>query len=209
MKTNEGTKQNNLVITPVDEPKITVDNLEVAQFVYLLLTRDKLRNIIGTISSKAVLILGRFTPERKAVLDTIADTLRRHSLIPIIFDFERATSRDFIETIKTLSSMSLFVIADITNPKSAPLELALTVPDYQIPFIPIIQEGEQPFSMFGDLTKYNWVATLLTYPSTSALVKVFKPAVIDEAFRILKIISKHKAEILQTRSVDDYLKEVG
>ena len=83
--------------------------------------------------------------------------LRKHNLLPIIFDFERATSRDFTETIKTLAGMSLFVIADITNPKSAPLELQATIPDYQIPFVPIMQEGETPFSMFADLTKYPWV----------------------------------------------------
>jgi hypothetical protein len=31
----EGATQNSLVITPEDEPTITVDNLEVAQFIYL------------------------------------------------------------------------------------------------------------------------------------------------------------------------------
>ena len=30
-------KQQNLIITPDHEPKITVDNIEVAQFIYLLL----------------------------------------------------------------------------------------------------------------------------------------------------------------------------
>jgi len=37
----EGTKQQNLVITQEDEPEITVDNIEVAQFVYLLLHNEK------------------------------------------------------------------------------------------------------------------------------------------------------------------------
>jgi hypothetical protein len=34
---NDGTKQHNLIITAYGEPEITVDNIEVAQFVYLLL----------------------------------------------------------------------------------------------------------------------------------------------------------------------------
>jgi hypothetical protein len=56
--------------------------------------------------------------------------------------------------------LSLFVIADVTNPKSAPLELQATVPDYQIPFVLIIQEGEKSFSMLSDLIgKYDWVLT--------------------------------------------------
>jgi hypothetical protein len=55
----EGTKQQNLVITRQDEPAITVDKIEVAQFVYLLLNNKKVRDVIDTITSKVVLILGQ------------------------------------------------------------------------------------------------------------------------------------------------------
>jgi hypothetical protein len=68
---NNGTEQTNLIISKTEEVTITLDNLEVAQFIYLMLNNKKIRDIIDTISSKAVLILGRFTPERKAILDTI------------------------------------------------------------------------------------------------------------------------------------------
>jgi hypothetical protein len=57
-----------LVITNEDEPEITVDNIEVARFIYLMLHNQKIRDVIDTITSKAVLILGRFTDKRKAVL---------------------------------------------------------------------------------------------------------------------------------------------
>jgi len=56
----EGAQQQNLVITRADEPEITVDNIEVAQFIYLMLHNQKIRDVIDTITSKAVLILGRF-----------------------------------------------------------------------------------------------------------------------------------------------------
>lgn len=72
----DGAKQQNLVITAPGEPEITVDNIEVAQFVYLLLRNQKIRDVIDTITSKAVLILGRFTPERKAVLDALREERR-------------------------------------------------------------------------------------------------------------------------------------
>jgi hypothetical protein len=64
-------KQQNLIITPENEPEITVDNIEVAQFIYLMLNNEKVRDVIDTITSKTVLILGRFTAERKAVLDAL------------------------------------------------------------------------------------------------------------------------------------------
>jgi hypothetical protein len=79
----DGAKQQDLVITPENEPEITVDNIEVAQFVYLLLHNQKICDVINTITSKAVLILGRFTKERKAVLDALRDELRNRNLLPI------------------------------------------------------------------------------------------------------------------------------
>jgi hypothetical protein len=84
----EGAKQQNLVITPPIEPAITVDNIEVAQFIYLMLNNQKVRDVIDTITSKAVLILGRFTDERKKVLDALREELRKHNYLPILFDFE-------------------------------------------------------------------------------------------------------------------------
>jgi Pentapeptide repeats (8 copies) len=56
----EGAEQKNLVITPTGEPEITVDNLEVAQFIYLLLKNERIRHVIDTIGKKGVLLLGRF-----------------------------------------------------------------------------------------------------------------------------------------------------
>lgn len=200
-------KQSNLVITNYNEAIITVDNLEIAQFIYLLLKREKIRNVINTITSKAVLILGRFTSERKFILEKMADELRRYNLLPIIFDFERSSARDFTETIKTLAGMSLFVIADITNPKSAPLELQATVPDYQIPFVPIIQKGEEPFSMFIDLKgKYDWILEPIEYPSLDKLLQVFKNAIIDRACKKQQELQKRKTEQLKILSVNDFLK---
>jgi len=46
------------------EPVITVDNIEVAQFIYLLLNNRAICDVIDAIASKAVLILGRFLNSR-------------------------------------------------------------------------------------------------------------------------------------------------
>ena len=89
----ERTQQQNLVITRTDEPAITVDNIEVAQFIYLLLHNEKIRDVIDTITSKAVLILGRFTQERKPILEALRKELRQRKYLPILFDFEKPRSR--------------------------------------------------------------------------------------------------------------------
>jgi hypothetical protein len=77
-KVDDRTKQQNLFITDRYQPVITVDNIKVAQFIYLLLNSQEIREVIDTITSKAVLILGRFSDERKPVLDAIRDELRKH-----------------------------------------------------------------------------------------------------------------------------------
>jgi hypothetical protein len=73
-------------------------------------------------TSKVVLVLGRFSDLlRKAVLDGLRTKLRKFNLLTIIFDFDRPTDKDLTETIQMLAGMSMFVIADITSPKSTPL----------------------------------------------------------------------------------------
>jgi hypothetical protein len=84
-----GAVQSDLIISPNNEQRITVDNLEVAQFIYLLLNNQTIRHVIDTITSKVVLILGRFTPERKAILDAIREELRKRDYLPVLFDFEK------------------------------------------------------------------------------------------------------------------------
>ncbi|MCB0105949.1 MAG: pentapeptide repeat-containing protein [Caldilineaceae bacterium] len=195
------TIQQDLIITPDDQPAITVDNLEVAQFVYLLLHNEKIRSVIDTITSKAVLILGRFTPERKAILDGLRDALREWDYVPILFDFDKPTNEDFTGTIKTLASMCHFVIADITNPKSSPLELQATVPDYMIPFVPIIQEDETPFAMFVDLwiRHRDWVLEPLTYVAANDLIASLEDDIIKPAEERFALLTLRKAQALQTR----------
>ena len=65
----------------------------------------------------------------------------RSGYLPIIFDFERPTDRDLTETVKILAGLSRFVIADVTNTSSVPLELQATVPEYMVPFVTIAQRG--------------------------------------------------------------------
>lgn len=200
-------EQRDLVITPPRVPTISVDNIKVAQFIYLILNNEEIRDVINTLTSKSVLILGRFSlPERKTILDALRNKLREYDLLPIVFDFDRPADKDFTETIKTLAGLCYFVIADVTNPKSSPLELQATVPDYQIPFVPIIQEGESPFAMMVDLQKkYNWVLNTVSYDSQETLMKVLKPLIIDPAMKKrqeLRIIKAQEPEII---SAKDYL----
>jgi uncharacterized protein YjbI with pentapeptide repeats len=201
------TNQTGLLATSRESSeRTTVDRLEVAQFIYLLLNNKTFTDTVNALGNKLVLILGRFT-DRKEVLEAIRRELRKYDYLPMVFDFQRPTDRDFTETVKTLAGLSRFIIAEITRPQSVPLEAEATIPDYGIPFVPLIAAGERPFSMFRDLwQKYrDWVLDPLVYESVEQLIGVFKSGVIQPANARLAVLRKRKAEEIVMRYAKDLL----
>jgi hypothetical protein len=144
---------------------------------------QKIRTVIDTITSKAVLILGRFTPERKSVLDALREELRRHDYLPILLDFDKPSSRNLTETISTLAHIARFVIADITDAKSIPQELQRIIPSLpSLPVQPLLLSTEYEYGMFKDLLDYPWILEPYQYDSLEELLasldkKVIAPAV--------------------------------
>ena len=178
-------------------PIITVDNLKIAQFIYLLLNNKEIRDVIDTIAKKAVLILGRFTSERKVILDALRDALRAHGYLPILFDFDKPSSQDFTETVSTLAHLSRFIVADLTDPSSIPQELYAIVPHRMVPVQPLLKESEDPkhlnseYSMFIDLRKkYHWVLSTYRYRELEDLLASLQAKVIDPAEQKAKELEK-------------------
>lgn len=190
----DGFIQSNLRVTPIDELRITVDDLEVAQFIYLMLNNQNIRNVIETITSKAVLILGRFTEERKKVLDALKDELRKRNYLPIVFDFENPSGKSVDETINLLARMSRFVIADITDAKSIPQELRGIVPDNpSIPVVPLIWKDQREYGMFDYFRGFSWVLPLHEYESPEALLRDIISAIIAPAEQKVKELREKTA----------------
>ena len=178
----EGAIQSDLIITPDNETSITVDNLEVAQFIYLLLNNEKIRDVIETIATKVVLIVGRFTSERKGILNAIKGELRRHDYLPVVFDFETPACRDTQETITTLARLARFVIADITDPRSVPQELVSIVESLpSLPIQPLLEVGYEPWGMYDHIKRYPWVLEIHHYKDLDGLLTSLSEKVITPA----------------------------
>jgi Pentapeptide repeats (8 copies) len=192
LKLDGATKQQNLVITRHNEPAITVDDIEVAQFIYLMLDNQKIRNVIDTITSKAVLILGRFTDERKAVLDALREELRKRNYLPILFDFDVPDTRDITETVSLLARMARFIIADLTDPSSIPKELEAIVPGLAVPVQPLLLEASRPYAMFKDYWKYDWVLPVYQYEGLEPLLATLAEKVIAPAEAKVKALEERR-----------------
>jgi hypothetical protein len=180
--------ERDLIITPKGETLATADNLRVAQFIYLMMTSSEIRGIIDTIASKTVLILGRFSAERKPVLDAVKAEIRLHNYVPVVFDFEGPRSRDTTESVSLLAGMARFVIADLTDPRSVPQELQAIAPATAVPIQPVIAAGHEPWSMFADLRrKYHWVLEPHVYEDADDLV--------DRISTVIASAEKKRAEL--------------
>jgi hypothetical protein len=181
------------------EPIITVDDLELAQFIHLLLNHKKLRNVLNIVTERGVLILGHFGNGGLETLQAIAAKLRDSGYLPIIFDFEKPKSRNYTETIQILAGLSRFVIADLSGP-SVPQELYATVPHFKIPFVPILEKKRKQFAMFLDLLEYPWVLPLVEFEDNVQLLELLSTRVIAPAEDKFKARQKKLDELFRWKN---------
>lgn len=179
----EGAIQEDLIITPPNTPaesRIVVDDMEVAQFIYLLLDNANLRRVIDTVTSKAVLILGSFSEEQLATLMLLKGEIRRLGYLPLLFDF-RGPDRELDETVRTLAGMSRFIIVDLTNAKSVLQELRGIVPDFpSVPVQPLILSEQSEPGMLAYFRRFPWFLATIEYDDQRALAdkvnEIIQPA---------------------------------
>lgn len=170
---DENTKQGDLIISKLGEAAISVDDLEVAQFMYMLMHNVGLRRVIDTITSKVVLVLGRFSEARKPTLDAIRLALKsqQFDLVPIVFDFDKPASRTTAETVSTLAGMARFVIADLSDAKSVLQELGTLVPSMpSLPIQSVILDSQQEPGMLDFLKRYPWFLEVQSYADDEDLI---------------------------------------
>ena len=153
----------------------------------LLLNSRKIRSVVDTVTSKLVLILGRFTADRKTILDSVRRELRLLGYVPVLVDFEGPESRDITETVVTLAHMARFIIADLTDARSVPQELASVVPFLpSVPVQPLLCAGHAEFGTFDHFRRYPWVLEPAVYTDEADLLRRLKERVIDPADRLAR-----------------------
>lgn len=196
----QGTKQENLAIrhrlTPGDDREETtvVDSLDLAAFMYLTINNRNIGRIIEAAGRKWVLILGRFT-KGKDTLIAMQQALKAKGFIPVIFDFDRPEQRDLIETVILLAGLSAFVIVEMSDPRSTPLELQAIASNYGVPIFPVMREEAEAFGMFPGLRKFRWVFPPLKYSSNENLLERLAGEVIEPALAEVRRLSEWKQSV--------------
>ena len=176
------TIQKDLLVTTIHDATLTTDQLETAAVLHLFMTNASLATAIDTFTGKLVLILGRFTPERKSVLNAIRNDLRNRDYLPVLFDFDKPLTRDLTETVSILAHMARFVIADITDAKSIPQELMAIVPNLpSVPVQPLLLASADEYGMFERFKRYPWVLPAFFYEDQDSLLAALTEKVIEPA----------------------------
>ena len=188
-------RQRDLDIMPAQQPVLSVDSLQTAQLIGMLLHHEKARYEVFSITLNTVLVIGRFLPDRKPVLAAIKEALRRGEYSPLVLDFHLPGSGDKNEIVKTLGKMSRFVIADLTDDRRIAETLDAVVHFLpSIPIQPIGQKGREQSAADSHYHKYRWVLPFWCFTDPDDLAKKIEREVIAPA-------EQKAAEIRQKMSV--------
>jgi uncharacterized protein YjbI with pentapeptide repeats len=163
--------QKSLCITLRDEPEIVVDELQVAQFIALWIAGGTLPSVITAESTRLVLIVGRFTGERKALFEALADDLRSRGYQPLYQELDPRQGRsDQMEVFGKLARLCGLVLADLSG--AGDLWRLLTASMPALPSVicqPLIQ-AEEPGSI-DDTRTGPGLLSLHTYRDVDGLLR--------------------------------------
>ena len=203
VKTDEKTDQRGLLVDvnvawdrrPGEMIEFTeADDIRVAQFHNIVDEPGSVGKLLAATTKRVVLILGRFLPRRKRVLDRLAKAFGERGKIAVIFDFPSPDDREVSDTVRFIAGMSEFIVVDLTKASSVPLELQATIPDLMIPVLPIIESGQPVFAMFSDLERrYFWIQPTVSYIDADQLVKYVDDAIIARAEHAAEQIKERRA----------------
>jgi len=181
--------------------EVTVDSLDLAAFIYLTLNNQNISRVFDATGRKWVLLLGRFG-ERLPLLQRLRRELTKRQYVPIIFDFSQPKDRDLIETVVLLAGMSAFVIVDITDPQSTPMELQAIAPTFGVPIVPIIcsNKSKRAFGTFPAFRKFFWVLKLVRYRTVEGLVECLDSSIIKPAANLAQVLERVKSSTRAPRA---------
>jgi len=96
----------------------------------------------------------------------------------VLFDFENP-SKDLDETIRVLAGLSRFVIADLPDPQSVPMELEAVVKNNRVPIVSVI-ENAKPFSLSREFHWFWWFLETRHYSSVDELRRILEETFITK-----------------------------
>jgi hypothetical protein len=152
--------------------------------------------LISELAQRGVLILGRFSAQRKPILEAVRDHLERsqREYLPILFDFDQPAERDLTEAVLGFAGLSRFIIVDLTDPRGVPAELQQIVPSLpSVPVKPLLQEGWEPYANVENILRRENALPIFVYEDVGDLLASFDRQVVEPAERKLAALRRRYA----------------
>jgi uncharacterized protein YjbI with pentapeptide repeats len=165
LQTSDGMKQSKLVIEKTYElysellqrgvVPMTVDDIQLAQFIYYLSNHKRMREALNILNEKGVLLLGRFKDGGLERLYSMRGWFQEKGYMAMIFDFARPDNLSLTETVVTMAGLSKFVVVDLSG-SSVPAELQAILGQIKKP---VLAFGD-PYALFPDLADQTSVVAI-------------------------------------------------
>src|SRR5205823_501439 len=123
-------------------PPLFVDYIKLAPLLYEIDRDNALGVLIEALSSKVVLLLGRFAGQQKIALDVLHEALSLRGYMPVIVDFECSGLHSVEETVQTIGFCAKFIVADVTDARSVLFEVPEIVRSRAVPVKVIVEQGQ-------------------------------------------------------------------
>jgi len=175
IKTNQKTIMQDLIVNREDQLSMMVDDIEIAQFIYMIADNQKISKIIDNMRTKAVLILGSFDDASMAAIAALKGAIRNHGMIPLLFTFEQPKHKSLMGTVRTMAELSSLVIVDQSIFANQIFEMSNLVLNVHVPFARIAREGSKKITMDDEAKHFDWYQHEPIYYSTeNAYQQIFQ-----------------------------------
>jgi hypothetical protein len=184
----EETLQTDLLLSDTDvlrlkvEPRLTVDHLEVAQFIHFFLRSPSIGRLVERLNSRFVLILGQFDGERAPVLEAIKEAVRQRTYSLVFLAVEPVQKPTFTPILSRLTRLARFILVDITNAQAILPELQRMVAD--LPSVPVqllVQSQAEQDTLSEGVKEDTAVFTVHPYRHADEVTVLMQDTIIDLA----------------------------
>jgi len=146
--------------------------------------------------NRQVLILGRFSPRRKKILDALKKILQQHpdGYLPLLLDGKKPENITLGEWGLYSAIASKFIIADISEPKSIPDELKGIIPQCPSrPVVPIINKTGSQYALSDEwVIRLNVAKPTIRYKNEEDLPEKVNDEVIPAVKKLFKKLALPK-----------------
>ena len=175
---------------------ITVDCLSVVQLISLLIENQDIREVSDAMAKRIVLILGNFSAERAAELDTIRALLRKRHYAPLKLDARLPGGTESLAAVSALAAIACAVVVDCNDPAQVTHEVTLLANTAAIPIHPLLFAGmEEPGDFAALRRRCAHIAAPYCYIDAQEIQQTFEYEVLEKMETRLREIAENRRAI--------------